>query len=229
MTFGEMWGDVVHVLGLSTRATNDETVYAKRFVNDGVVDILSRCRPSNQYMNLGLQAGVVAHNLDPIVISLRDILFPNHGFLARLSREDAMRAQSVGGFGFAYAEPLLWVAPIVDVDTYVEAHGTFRPTKMTLDTHDPSLLTYGALAPEFHGAVVNYALWKTADHIQHASSSFGERWRLLYEGQDGLSGDVARIKRLVEKRSTQQGARRRDLTGALGSLSDSGAYTTNGG
>jgi len=224
-----MWGDVVHLLGLSTRTANDETIYAKRFVNDGVVDILSRCRPSNQRLNLGLKAGVVVHTLDPVVIALKDILWTDGTFLQRLSREDAMAAQRSGGRGFAYTEPLLWVSPIVDTDTYVEAHGTFRPTPMTNDDHAPDDMTYGGLAPEFHYAVVNYALWKTADQVQHAGSSFGERWRLLYEGQDGLSGDVMRIKRIVEKRSTPQGTVRRDLTHNLGSMSDSGDYIIVGG
>ena len=231
MVFKDMWGDVVHTLGLSTRAANDETAYAKRFINEGVVDLLSRTRPSNQYMNLGLKAGVIAHQLDPVVIALKDILYPGYGFLKRMSREDAMAAQQGEGdgsnYGFAYMEPLLWVSPIVSVDTYIEAHGTFRPTPMSDPSNDPSTMAYGALAPEFHGAVVHYALWKCADQIQHQASSFGERWRLLYEGQDGLSGDVARIKRIVEKRATPQGASRRDLTDSLGELSGSGAYTMN--
>jgi len=226
MVFKDMWGDVVHTLGLSTRAANDETLYAKRFINEGVVDLLSRTRPSNQYMNLGLKAGVIAHQLDPIVIALKDIVFPDYGYLERMSREDAVNAQQYGGYGFAYLEPLLWVAPIVAVDTYVEAHGTFRPTALAADGDDPSQIAFGWIAPEFHPAIVNFALWKCADLIQHQASSFGERWRLLYEGQDGLSGDIARIKRIVEKRATPQGTRRRDLSDTLGGLSGSGSYTT---
>ena len=46
----------------------------------------------------------------------------------------------------------------------------------------------------------------------------------MYEGQDGTGGDIARIKRILAKRVTPQGSRRRDLTGNLGALSDSGAY-----
>jgi hypothetical protein len=224
-----MTDTVVRTLGVSTRTSNDEVVYVKRNLNEGVVDILSRCRPSTQYLNLGLKEGVVAHNLDPVVIALRDIVWPGYGFLERLSREDAIVAQGSGGYGFAYAEPLLWIAPIPDADMFVEAHGTFRPTVMSADTDTPSAMNYGALAPEFHGAVVNYALWKTANLIQHQASSFGEHWRLLYEGQDGLTGDVSRIKRIVEKRATPQGSRRRDIAGSLAGLSESGAYTTNGG
>src|SRR5215471_11608101 len=160
MVFKDMWGDVVHTLGLSTRAANDETAYAKRFINEGVVDLLSRTRPSNQYMNLGLKAGVIAH---------QDIVFPGYGYLDRMSREEAVRAQQYGGYGFAYLEPLLWVAPIVDVDTYVEAHGTFRPTPLSGDTDDPSQIAFGWIAPEFHPAIVNSALWKSADLIQHSA------------------------------------------------------------
>jgi hypothetical protein len=236
MTFKQMTDDVVHLLGLSLKPSNDESVFAKRFLNEGVVDILARCRPSNQIMQLGLVASTIVHQLDPSVIALKDILYPGYGFLDRLSREDVMRAQQAGDptsesytgascYGFAYLEPLLWVSPIPSQNMYIEAHGTFRPAPMAADTDDPSQMTFGALAPEFHMAVERYALWRTADLIQHQLSSFGERWRLLYEGQDGNSGDISRIKKIVQKRSTPQGTRRRDLTASLGALSDSGAYT----
>ena len=59
---------------------------------------------------------------------------------------------------------------------------------MTGDTDDLSNPTFGGLAEEFQPAVLNYALWKAGEYVQHEESGGGEKWRIAYEGQDGQAG-----------------------------------------
>jgi hypothetical protein len=110
------------------------------------------------------------------------------------------------------------------VNSVINAYGVFRPTPLVADTDDTAGASTGGLNPEFHEAIVLYALWKMGEYVQHEGSGQGERWRIQYEGQDGTEGEIARIKRTLAKRVTPQAARRRDLTGNLGELTDSGSY-----
>jgi hypothetical protein len=149
---------------------------------------------------------------------------PSFGFLMRLSREDVVAAQASGAPGFAYEEPLLWLSPVSEDATILNAYGVFRPDPLTGDLDDPQMERYGGLAPEFHPAIVNYGLWKAGEYTHHEASALGEKWRLSYEGKDGTEGDIAKIKRILAKRVTPQASRRRDLTGNLGSLGVIGDY-----
>ena len=48
--------------------------------------------------------------------------------------------------------------------------------------------------------------------MQHEASGNGEKWRIQYEGQDGIGGEIAKIKRILAKRVTPGGPRRRNPT-----------------
>ena len=227
MTFLELTNRVKYTLGLEDTSANDEVALAKAYINEGIVDILVRTRPYSRVIQLTLTKDVAVHDMANTILALVDLQagIGRSPFLERYSREDMTRMQGAGTPGFAYEEPLLWVSPVPSEDVTFQAYGIFRPTPMTLDAHDPSVPTFGGLAPEFHPAIVNYALWKGGEYLQHEQSGGGERWRSLYEGPDGDQGDIARIKRILAKRVTPQGARRRDLTRNLGELSPSGSYT----
>jgi hypothetical protein len=80
---------------------------------------------------------------------------------------------------------------------------------MVLDTDSPSMEAFGAIPDEYHDAIVSYALWKAADYADDGSSQMGERYRLLYEGQDGRGGRIAQIKTLINKRGTARAPRAR--------------------
>jgi hypothetical protein len=225
MNFLKMTNRVRYTLGLEDITANDEVALAREYLNEGVIDILSRTRPHTRCINLSLSANVAAHDMSNAIIAIKDLFLPGRDTaLPSLSREDVLLAQRSGSHGFSYDEPMLWISPIPSQITELKAYGVFRPSPMVGDTDDPALMTYGGLAPEFHPAIVNYALWKAGEYVQHEQSSGGERWRQIYEGEDGTGGDIARIKRILSKRVTMQGARRRDLTGNLGSLSHSGSY-----
>jgi hypothetical protein len=225
VNFKDLYTRVQYTLGLEDSSANDETLLAKQYVNEGVVDVLVRTRPTTRCINLNLSANTALHDMSNVILWLLDLQQPGSPlFLDRMSREDVIWAQQGGQPGFAYEEPLLWVSPVPTADTFLKAYGGFRPTPLAADTDDPSDYNFGGLAPEFHPAVVNYALWKGGEYLQHEQSGGGERWRTLYEGQDGTGGDIARIKRILAKRVTPHGTQRRDLARNLGTLSPSGSY-----
>jgi hypothetical protein len=230
MTFKQMQDRVKFTLGAEEVIGNDEVALIKQFLNDGIVNILTRTRPYTRQITLNLTGGVAIHDMSSAILSLVDVEVPGYGFLQRYTREDITKAQSSGGYGYAYEEPLLWISPISSQDSTITAYGIFRPTALSGDTDDPSASDKGGLNPEFHEAIIVYALWKMAEYVQHEGSGQGEKWRQQYEGQDGTEGQIAWIKRVLAKRVTPKAASRRDLTGNLGSLSGSGSYigATNG-
>lgn len=224
MNFRAMIDRVKYTLGMQEIVSHDETAFIKAYLNEGVIDILVRCRPYTRVINLSLTPGTAIHDMSSDILALLDINDPDYGFLERFTREDITTMQKQGGAGFAYEEPLLWLSPIPTGAKQVQAYGIFRPASMASDTDDASLQNFGSLAPEFHPAVLNYACWRGGEYTQHEASASGEKWRVQYEGRDGTEGDIARIKRILNKRVTPQASRRRDLTGNLGSLSASGEY-----
>lgn len=224
MNFLELTNRVKYTLGMEDIATNDEVALAKAWINEGIVDILSRCRPYTRCIQLTLTPNTKIHDMASTIIALLDLQAGDR-FLERMTREDVSRAQAANSPGFAYEEPLLWVSPVPTQSETITAYGIFRPTPLSGDTDDPAHPQRGGLAPEFHPAIVNYALWKGGEYLQHEQSGGGERWRVMYEGQDGTGGDIARIKRILIKRVTPQGYARRDLARNLGILTPSGSYT----
>jgi hypothetical protein len=224
MTFGEMKERIRLTLGMSETISNDESVLIKAWINEGVVDFVSRTRPYTRVINLTVQPNVEAHDMASTIISLVDIESEAHGFLRRFSRLDIRDAQKSGTPGYAYEEPLFWHSPIVSEPTIIKAYGIFRPAPMTGDADSMADPTHGGLADEFHPYVLNYALWKAGEYVQHQDSGAGEKWRIAYEGQEGFGGDIARAKVILAKRVTPQAARRRNLSRNLGVLSPSGEY-----
>ena len=223
MTFKEMQDRVKFTLGAEEVIGNDEVALIKQFLNDGIVNILTRTRPYTRKIDLSLTGKTAIHDMSAEILALVDVELPGHGFLKRYSREDITRAQAVAGYGFAYEEPLFWISPIPSEDTVIHAYGIFRPTPLAADTDNPAAAGSGGLNPEFHEAIVIYALWKMAEYVQHEGSGQGERWRIQFEGQDGTEGEIARIKRTLTKRVTPRAAVRRNSSN-LGPLSPSGSY-----
>ena len=218
MNYKALQDRVVFTLGMQETLSVDERALVKAFINEGVLDILARCRPNTRVIQLNISPHTPVHDMSNAVISLLDIEHPYYGFLMRLSREDVVAAQASGAPGFAYEEPLLWLSPVSPDAAILNAYGIFRPDPLAGDLDDPQIERYGGLAPEFHPAIVNYGLWKAGEYTHHEASALGEKWRIAYEGKDGTEGDISRIKRILSKRVTPQASRRRDLTGNLGAL-----------
>lgn len=223
MTFKQMYDRVKFTLGAEEIVGNDEVALIKQFLNDGVVNVLTRTRPYTRQIDLVLTADTPIHDMSSEILALVDVEAPGYGFLDRYTREDITRRQASVSPGFAYEEPLFWISPVPTEDTTIRAYGIFRPTPLSGDTDDPSAPSHGGLNPEFHEAIVVYALWKMAEYVQHEGSGQGERWRVQYEGQDGTEGEIAKIKRVLAKRVTPGAMTRRDLR-HLPPLTRSGSY-----
>jgi hypothetical protein len=224
MNFATLVSRVRLTLGMSEAVANDESVLIKGWINEGIVDILVRTRPYTRHIDLTVLANTPEHDLASLVLALVDVFDAEGNQLRRMTRGDILRAQKVGKAGFAYEEPLFWYSPIVSVDTHIVAYGIMRPTSLVNDADDPSSPGSGGLGAEFHPFILNYALWKAGEYVQHQDSGAGEKWRIMYEGQDGEGGDIARMKRILNKRVTPQYARRPNLDRNLGTLSVSGDY-----
>jgi len=224
MTFKQMQDRVKYTLGMEENIWNDEVSMIKDWLNEGVIDILVRTRPYTRLISLQLTANTPIYDMSNSILALVDVEIPGQAFLKRYTREDITAIQALGGYGFAYEEPLLWISPIATTSQAINAYGIFRPTPLSSDSDDPQTASFGGLAPEFHPGIVMYGLWKGGEYVQHEGSGAGEKFRQQYEGQDGTEGEIARIKRLLTKRVTPQASRRRDLEANVGVLSASGDY-----
>lgn len=224
MTRDEIANRVKFTLGLQDDTTFNETTLITDWIYEGIVDIVARCRPMTRLVCLTLTANTQIHDMSQSIIAIND-LADSEGFLDRYTREDIEAIQARGNRGYCYDEPLLWVSPIPVEDIEIRVFGVFRPAKMTLGTQSPSEAEYGGLAAEFHPTIVNYCLWKGGEYMQHDASGQGEKWRLQYEGQDGMSGEISKIKRILSKRVTPGGPRRRNPLRTVGTVPDLSYYT----
>jgi len=223
MTYKQLTDRVLHILGMQEDTTVPEKPFVQDLIYEGICDLSARTRAGMRVINLNLTAGVAVHDMSTSIIALLD-LEDSAGFLDRYAREDIARHQRDNLRGYAYAEPLLWISPVPTAAMTIKAYGVFRPSRMTDDAHAPSTPQYGNLADEFHPTIVTYALWKAGEYTEHEQSGGGERWRIQYEGQNGEGGEIAKIRRILHKRVTPKGSRRRDPTGQTGTLQDASYY-----
>jgi hypothetical protein len=215
---------ISYTLGLQDDTTYPETQFVLDLILEGIVDISSRTRVNARVINLTVSPNTKTHDLSSTVIALLDIEDTDGVPLDRFTREDIGRAQRQGQKGYAWREKMLWLSPISSQPVELRAYGIFRPQAMPGDSDTPSHPDYGGLAGEFHPTIITYALWKGGEYMQHEASGNGEKWRVQYEGQDGLSGEISKIKRIANKRATVGGPRRRNPLRTVGSVPDAGYW-----
>jgi hypothetical protein len=216
MTRKQLADRIVYTLGLQDDTTFSESGYVLDLIFEGIVDIATRTRVNARVINLTVVPSTKTHDLSSTVISLLDIEGTDGVPLDRYTREDIRYAQRNGLKGYAFREAMLWLSPISSEPVELRAYGVFRPQQMPLDGDTPQHPDYGGLAGEFHPTIVTYALWKGGEYTQHEASGNGEKWRVQYEGQDGLGGEIGKIKRIANKRATVAGPRRRNPLRTVG-------------
>jgi hypothetical protein len=195
-----MHDQIVAWLGLQELTVFNEGQLVDDLIYQGTIDLLSRTKCVVRCVDLNVSAGEDTYTLDHSILGLVDV---ENGARARLRRNDP------GGYGFTLIRSdLLQVKPTPSVNGQVQVWGVMRPQQMTADADSPGQEQFGAIPDEFQDAIVTYALWKAGDYADDASSSVGERYRILYEGQDGRSGRLAAIRSAVNKRGTAKGPRR---------------------
>ena len=120
------------------------------------------------------------------------------------------------------ASDILRLDPMPTVAGEIPIWAVLRPQQMAADTDSPGMEQFGAIPDEFHDAIVTYAKWKGGDYSDDNSSAAGEQYRILYEGQDGISGRLAQIRASVNLRGTGRFPRMR--VSGLRTVSPSSAW-----
>ena len=200
MTFDEMTGTVTAFIGLQEIEYFNETGFVKSEVNRGVLDLLARTRCVVRCVNLGVTAGILEYVVGDQILSLVDI---EDGAM-KVNRDSRYRPSFT-----LIRSDILRVQPTPSEDGEVQVWAVKRPSPMVDPADSPGDEEHGAIPEEYQDAIVTYALWKCADYADDQSASQGERYRILYEGQDGRGGRLAEIRRQTNKRGTARAPRRR--------------------
>jgi len=198
--FLDMYSQVQSVLGLQETAVLDEQAYCKGLVNRGVLDVLSRTRCTVRCVDMRVLAGVSEYVVGNTLLSLVDI----EDGLTKVNRNSTGRPSFT-----MIRSDILRVQPTPSEDGTVQVWAVKRPDPMVDDDDSPSDEEHGAIPEEFQGAVLLYAQWLAADYADDGSSNQGERYRILYEGEDGRGGRLGQIRQLVNKRGTARAPARR--------------------
>lgn len=210
MTFGQMSKYVVATLGLQDIDSYDETAMVGMWLNQGVLDLLSRTRCVVRCVQLTTQANVDTYLLDHKILALVDSGTGPDAGMPNGRRYRAARNEFPVDPAFVLIRAdVLQIVPTPSEDGQVQVWAVLAPGAMSTDTDDPGSETFGAIPPEFHDALILYALWKLADYGDDGTSQQGERYRAIYEGADGRGGRLAQIRMLVNKRGTSIPVRRR--------------------
>jgi len=200
MTRGEMVGRVQQFLGLQQIDAYNEVPLVQDLLYRGTIDLLARTRCVVRCVHLHTQAGVDTYTLDHSILSLVDV---DDGATRR-----ARRDQTSGPSFTLIRSDILRLNPPPD-DGVVDVWAVLRPGKMDSDDDSPGDENFGAIPEEFQDAIELYTLWRAADYTDNNVSQDGERYRMLYEGQDGKGGRLREIRQLVNKRGTARAAGRR--------------------
>ena len=225
MTFGQMIDRVKFTLGMNETVSNDESLLIKAWLNEGVVDIISRTRPHTRVINLTVQPGTAVHDMATTIIALVDIELPGHGFLRRLSREDIRDRAGRAGPRLRLRGAALLVQP-----HRLASRPSSRRTGSSARRDDRRRRTTPPTRPTVGWPRSSTRLSSTTRSGRRASTS---STRSRARARSGASCTRARTGWAATspassgsslKRVTPQAARRRDLTRNLGSLSPSGSY-----
>lgn len=204
MTLDDMRTQVMAWLGLQTSAatpgTLDETPLAEQQLYLGTLDMLSRTRCVVRCVDLRVLAGVGEYTVGNEILSLVDI----EDGMPKVNRSSIYQPSFT-----LIRSDILSLHPIPSEDGEVQVWAVKRPDRMVAATDSPGMEQFGAIPEDFQDAIVTYALWKCADYADDASANQGERYRMLYEGQDGRGGRLAQIRMAVNKRGTARAPRRR--------------------
>lgn len=223
MTKKEMHDQVVRWLGLQEVTDYDEGAIVDGLLYQGTIDLLARTKCVARCLELRLLAGEDVYTLDHKVLALVDV---EDGHRRRARRDQDVEwadgwigtvvlpagstPASLSGRTFTMIRSdLLRVNPAPSEDGELQCWAVLRPSKMALDTDSVSMEAFGAIPDEYQDAIVTYALWKAADYSDDASSQQSERYRILYEGQDGRGGRLMQIRSSVNRRGSARAPARR--------------------
>lgn len=200
MNYGELRTRVCQSLGIPTDDTSDEEyILVGNVLNEAVQDILARTRINVRCLHMRLLSGQSSYDIEDTVLRMMSLKVGTT-YLTQAARTQldqysyCIPGHGLIEFGFSPSDDTMeceaWYVP--------------RPTPMSDPTHSPNDPAFGNVDVQFHSAIINYTCWKVADLLDDASSQSGERYRVLYEGQDGMGNvgtNLGAIKKAVNRRA----------------------------
>jgi hypothetical protein len=212
VTYDDMTKRVQAYIGLQDIASFSELAFVQQLIYEGTLDLLARTKCVVRCVQLRVQANQDEYTLDHGILALVDL---ENGARRRARRDEA---PSESAFTLIRSD-LLLVKPTPSADGQVQVWAVMRPQAMTQPTDTPAMESFGAIPDEFQDAIVTYALWHASDYADDATGQQGERYRILYEGQDGRGGRLAQIRSQVNRRGTAKGPPRKARLQTLDSYS----------
>ncbi len=211
MTYLQLKKRIAWITGLGTSGddSSEDWIQLGDIVNEAVIDILSRTRINMRCVDITLTSNQREYELAQTILQMYGLL---HGstVMQEVSPGDIDRV-GTGHFAIiGFNRLALGWDP--DDDLVLEAWYSPKPTVMTADAHDPSTVTYGNIPVQFHDAIINFACWKITDATGDQASGRGEKYRISYEGKDGLGSlgsDLGRIKTQINRRGITGSRRQR--------------------
>jgi hypothetical protein len=187
-----------------------EADFLDELANEAVIDILSRTRVHVRLAQVLLNQGDAQFEFDESL--LRVIGLSRAGSDGSQSEmfegdRDALGSNEYSWPGF---NRILLGTTAGASDTIFFWY-TPQPLPMTDDSQTPSAEEFGNIPVQFHRAILNYMMWHAADKAGDQAAGRGERYRILYEGRDGLAGagsDLGRIKIETNMRGTSMRIKR---------------------
>lgn len=213
MNYGQLRKRVCLTVGIPTDDSADEEyTLVGDLINEGVRNILSRTRLNVQCLHMHLSAGEQEYEIATLVLRMFSLSYGGRDLeqVARDALTDgtyALPGHNLIALGFPPTQ-----------DSEIEAWFTPSPTPMTTDNQDPADPAYGNIEEQFQIALIHYACWRVSDMLDDTSSQLGERYRILYEGQDGngaVGTHLGQIKRAVNRRAMSGGRIRSHRPAAL--------------
>jgi hypothetical protein len=206
MTLDDMRGQVIAWLGLqdlgggSSTTMLDEVPLVEQQLYQGTLDLLARTRCVVRCVELLVTADVSEYLVGSLILALVDI----EDGLPKVTRDSTYNPSFT-----LIRSDVLRLQPPPSEDGEVQVWAVKKPARMVNDADSLGDEQFGAIPEEFQDAIVTYALWKMSDYSDDQSGGNGERYRMLYEGQDGRGGRLAQIRSAVNKRGTARAPRRR--------------------
>lgn len=198
MNRGELKSRAALTIGVAIGTDEpEETALLEGLANEAVKDILTRTRVHVRRALVPLSSGEDEFEVGSSLLTIwgisRETADSNgdNGYLYKGAR-DFLDPDEYAIVGFNRIE-----LGTVSSGESLSVWYSPQPTAMSADAHDPSAEAYGLIPAEYHRGIVNYMCWHAADMAGDQGSSRGEKYRLAYEGKDGigsLGSDLGRIK-----------------------------------
>jgi hypothetical protein len=206
MNRGELKLRVSRVLGIglgTDDAGQDEEELLNELANEAVVDILSRTRVHVRETSIPITSVCDEFDIGDTILRIWR--------LRRYGSNDTDPTSLTEGTSYdlesdEYAFPgftRIVLGRQAAVGDSITAWYTPMPAPMSDDAHDPATKPYGRIPAVFHRAIIDYMCWHAADKLGDMQAGRGERYRILYEGKDGMGSggsDLGRIKFMVNQR-----------------------------